>query len=642
MSRPRTEAAGHTGSSRSRASKHKVVAQQMSEKPATGEDAGKAEQKRLPEGTSTGEHDPRTDTSPGQELRPADSPESEPATDKPPEPVQTTSETEVRDGTDVSVAGQGAGDHTATTAAAAEASPTTSSPRVEERAEGEGSKVTAESDPDDSEDDNDTEQADSTEHSGEPSSEQPRCPSQPGAEHEEKTAVGGPAPAARTGPQPEQSLPQAPLELLAQLTNTPPPPETFARTIVRRLKVWTPIALALAAVLVAVQAVRPLPGATLELAGGASSYIFDGRFDIPWPEKGQGAVQAQGMGSLGTFGEQKPVPIASVAKVMTAYVLLKEHPLKKDEAGPSIEVDDKTVQDGMSEDESRVEGLTAGMKYSQQDMLKMLMIPSGNNIARLLARWDTGSDTETAFVRKMNDAAEALDMKNTRYTDPSGLDAKTVSTAVDQLQLAEAVMRFDAFRPVVAQPNATIEGLPQQIVNNNDNLLLAGLSITGIKTGSNTAAGGALMWAAYKTVDDKTPLILGTMLDQRADGPDPNGANSLTLVKDNSKKVIEAVRDALTSAVAVDKGKVVGYLDDGLGGRTPLVTTRDLKILGLPGHKLDLGLDDDGKALPHTAKAGTGVGVLTAGSGPDALQVPVALQKDLADPSFGSKLTRLG
>lgn len=589
--------------------------------------------------------------------------------------------------TDTETAGRDATDDAATTATA-EDSLTTSGPRDEATSRGEDSKATTESEPDDdtepdgdTEDDNDVEQTDSavTDHGAEsapertgrivavaltdvaaaerqrsvppgtvrPREEKSGRPGRPGAVEEETAAaapVPGGAPSARSGPQPEaeQSPPPTPLDLLAQLTNTPPPPETPARTIVRRLKIWTPIALALAAVLMAVQAVRPLPDATLELAGGTSSYTFDGRFDIPWPEKGQGAVQAQGMGSLGTFGKQKPVPIASVAKVMTAYVLLKEHPLKKDEAGPAIEVDDKAVQDGMSEDESRVEGLTAGTKFSQQDMLKMLMIPSGNNIARLLARWDTGSDTETAFVRKMNDAAKALGMKDTTYTDPSGLDAKTVSTAVDQLKLAEAVMRFDAFRPVVALPNATIEGLPQQIVNNNDNLLLAGLSITGIKTGSNTPAGGALMWAAYKTIDDETPLILGTLLDQRVDGPDPNGANSLVLVKDNSKKIIEAVRSALTSSVAVDKGQVVGHLDDGLGGRTPLVAAKDLKVLGVPGHQLDLHLDDDGKSLPRTAKAGTEVGVLTAGSGPDALKVPVTLQEDLAEPSLGSKLKRWG
>ncbi len=564
----------------------------MSETSAVGEEPDKAEQK------------PRSTTTPPDEESATESVER-----AVPDEQAGACDTEAGDpaGTEARAAGQDAADDTAI--AGAEESPATTAPHGADLSGEEEDKAAAESDPnDDAEDDNDGERAGSaiTDHGSEP------------------------------------APPPTPLDLLAQLTNTPPPPETLARTIVRRLKIWTPIALALAAVLMAVQAIRPLPDATLELAGSTSSYTFDGRFDIPWPEKGQGAVQAQGMGSLGTFGEQKPVPIASVAKVMTAYVLLKEHPLKKDEAGPEIEVDGKAVQDGMSEDESRVEGLAVGTKFTQQDMLKMLMIPSGNNIARLLARWDTGSDTETAFVRKMNDAAKALGMKDTTYTDPSGLDAETVSTAVDQLKLAEAVMRFDAFRPIVALPNATFEGLPQPIINNNDNLLLAGLSITGIKTGSNTAAGGALMWAAYKTVDDETPLLLGTLLDQRVDGPDPNGANSLILVKDNSKKVIEAVRSTLTSSVAVDKGQVVGHLDDGLGGRIPLVAAKDLKVLGVPGHKLDLRLDDDGKSLPRTAKAGTEVGVLTAGSGPDALKVPVDLQTDLVEPSLGSKLTRLG
>ncbi|GGP31983.1 D-alanyl-D-alanine carboxypeptidase family protein [Streptomyces melanogenes] len=466
-----------------------------------------------------------------------------------------------------------------------------------------------------------------------------------------RPVTAGPALGARPKDEPTESpTPDAeepapalpPLDLLAELTNTPKPPETPARTITRRFKIWVPIVLLLALVFVIVQAVRPLPAPSLKLGADTASYTFDGRFSLPWPAKGQGAVQVQGSGSLGTFGEQKPVPTASVAKVMTAYVLLKDHPLKKDEAGPTIEVDEKAVREGEAKDESRIEGLTAGAKFSQQDMLKMLMIPSGNNIARLLARWDTGSGDETAFVAKMNEAAKALGMNDTTYTDPSGLDAKTVSTAVDQLKLAEAVMRFDAFRPIVALPNATIKGLPQPINNNNDNLLLAGLSIKGIKTGSNTAAGGALMWAAYKTVGDRTPLILGTMLDQRVDGPDPNGGNSLTLVKENSKKVIAAVRDALTSVVAVRKGQVVGYVDDGLGGRTPLVATRDLKAIGVPGQRLPLRLTDSGKPVPHAAGAGAVVATLTIGTGPDAPTVPVALQKDLREPSFGSKVTRLG
>ncbi|MCX5128394.1 D-alanyl-D-alanine carboxypeptidase [Streptomyces sp. NBC_00347] len=451
--------------------------------------------------------------------------------------------------------------------------------------------------------------------------------------------VGGGAPAVAPEGTTEQPLPA--LDLLAQLTNTPPPPETPARTVARRVRIWVPLLLLLVAVLAVVQALRPLPDAILTSEGAASSVALDGRFDVPWPEKGQAAVRIGGAGDVGTFGEQKPVPTASVAKVMTAYVILKNHPLKKDEGGPQIAVDDKAVADGKSASESRIPGLTTGTRFSQQDMLKMLMIPSGNNIARLLARWDTGSDSEAAFVEKMNAEAKALGMTSTTYTDPSGLDAKTVSTAVDQLKLAEEVMKFDAFRAIVQLPNATVPGLSEPLNNNNDDLLIAGLSIKGIKTGSSSAAGGTLVWAAYKTVGDKTPLILGTMLDQHVTGADPDGANSLKLVKQNSKKVIEAVRAALTSAGVVKKGQVVGYVDDGLGTRTPVVATRDTAAVAVPGQRLELTLAVGEKGLPAKAPAGTEIGVLTIGTGPGAPTVPVALQTDLSAPSLGTKLVRL-
>ncbi|MFC9292834.1 serine hydrolase [Streptomyces sp. NPDC057011] len=439
----------------------------------------------------------------------------------------------------------------------------------------------------------------------------------------------------------------APMELLAELTNTAPPPETPRRTVVRRVKVWTPILLLLAGGVAGAQLLRPLPAPRFVAA--ETVHTLPGEFGVPWPAKGQGAVRIPGSGDIGTFGEQKPVPTASVAKVMTAYVVLKGHPLRKAEPGPDITVDAKAVADGTAEHESRIKGLTAGTKFSEQDMLKMLMIPSGNNVARLLARWDTGSDNETAFVEKMNAAARDLGMKDTTYTDPSGLDAGTVSTAADQLKLAEAVMKDEAFRTVVALPNATIKGVPEPIYNNNDLLTGNGLSIRGIKTGSSTPAGGTLMWAAYKTVGDKTvgdqtPLILGTLMDQHVDGPDPDGANSLVLVKANSKKIIEAVREALAAAPVVRKGQTVGYVDDGLGGRTPLVATKDLNTVGVPGQQLRISLATavGGKGVPHSAKSGAEVGVLTVGDGDGARSVPVAVLGDLAEPSLKARLTRLG
>ncbi|MFI1647349.1 serine hydrolase [Streptomyces avidinii] len=459
------------------------------------------------------------------------------------------------------------------------------------------------------------------------------------------TPAPAPAPAlARPAPPASTAMPaaepQPPLELLADLTNTPPPAETPRRTALRRVKIWTPILLLLVGAGAGAQLLRPLPAP--QLVAAEADRTVDGQFSVPWPAKGQGAVRVSGSGDVGTFGEQKPVPTASVAKVMTAYVILKGHPLRKTEPGPDITVDAKTVADGNSGHESRISGLTAGTKFSQQDMLKMLMIPSGNNVARLLARWDSGTDSEAPFVEKMNAAAKELGMTSTTYTDPSGLDAGTVSTATDQLKLAEAVMKDETFRTIVAMPNATIKGLPQRLENNNELLTAQGLSIRGIKTGSSTPAGGALMWAAYKSVGDETPLILGTLMDQRVDGPDPDAANSLKLVLANSKTIIEAVRTALASVPVVRKGDVVGHVDDGLGGRTPLVAAKDLNVIGVPGQQLKLSLAPTAGAgpLPHTAKDGSEVAVLTAGTGEGAKSVPVAVKGALAEPSFGTRLTR--
>ncbi|MFH7597194.1 serine hydrolase [Streptomyces racemochromogenes] len=449
-----------------------------------------------------------------------------------------------------------------------------------------------------------------------------------------------PAPKAPVAPvlEPTRETPRPPLELLAELTNTAPPPETPRRTLVRRVKVWTPIALLLGAVVAGGQLLRPLPAP--QLVAAQDALTLDGTTTLPWPAKGQAAVRVPGSGDIGTFGEQKPVPTASVAKVMTAYVILKGHPLRKNDPGPAIEIDAQAAAEGKSGDESRIRTLTAGKKFSQQDMLKMMMIPSANNIARLLARWDSGS--EAAFVAKMNAAARELGMRDTTYTDPSGLNASTVSTAADQLKLAEAVMQDEAFRAIVAIPDTRIEGLPEPIVNNNSLLSAPGLSNKGIKTGSSTPAGGTLMWAAYKTVGGETPLILGTMMDQHAPPPDKDAADSLALVLENSRKVIEAVRTALAAAPVIHKGQTVGYVSDGLGGRTPLVATKDLSVIGVPGQKLRLALGTaGGKVVPHTATSGTEVGVLTVGEGAGAKTVPVAVGTNLREPSFGTRVTRL-
>ncbi|MEU3712783.1 D-alanyl-D-alanine carboxypeptidase family protein [Streptomyces catenulae] len=461
----------------------------------------------------------------------------------------------------------------------------------------------------------------------------------PATDKTDKT--GGAAAAAGPQPLPESERtrqePLPPLDLLAQLTNTPPPPETTLRTVVRRFKIWTPLVILLAIIFVVVQSLRTLPEPTLAVGESTAFTFKGGKLDMPWPGQGQSAAEVVGVGSLGTSGPQKPVPTASVAKVMTAYVILRDHPLKKGEKGDTITIDAKAAADSKNKDESRVP-LKEGQRFNQTQMLQMLMIPSGNNAARQLARWDAGS--EEAFVKKMNAAAGKLGMTNTTYTDPSGLTKTTVSTAVDQLKLAREVMKNGAFRAVVATENVQIDGLPERLFNNNSLLTTMPYVVRGIKTGSSTPAGGAFMWAAYRTVGGKDQLLIGVTMDQRTSSSDPNA--HLKLALDNSAKVITAAREALIADTVVKKGQVVGYVDDGLGGETPVVATKDLTAVGWPGLQAAFSIGNGGKTVPHTAKAGTEVGVLTVGSGDSTQQVPVALAEDLTEPGFGAKLTRIG
>ncbi|MFD4174194.1 serine hydrolase [Streptomyces anulatus] len=456
----------------------------------------------------------------------------------------------------------------------------------------------------------------------------------------EAAAPASPAPAApswaaaeRTRQQPLP--PRPPLDLLAELTNTPPPPETPVRTAVRRVKIWTPLVLLLLIIFAIVQVMRPLPEPSLELTAKPTYTFEGGGTKLSWPGQGQSAVMVDGVGSLGSEGAQKPAPIASVAKVMTAYVILQEHPLKGDEEGETITVDQKAEDESKRPDESTAP-LTKGQQLSQRQMLQLLMIPSGNNAARLLARWDAGS--EDAFIDKMNDAAKKLGMTESTYTDPSGLEKTTVSTATDQLKLAQAVMRNEVFRGIVDMPEIEIEGIDGKIYNNNNLLLQPGVS--GIKTGSSTPAGGNLLWSANTKVDGKLLWIYGAVMGQQAGTG--RVYDSLELSLQNSLKLIKDAQEAATSATVVKKGDVVGYVDNGFGGQTPVVATKNLKAVGWSGLEVELKVTDNGKGIDHAAKAGSEVGMVTVGTGTGKVTAPVVLQSDLTEPAFGDKLTRIG
>ncbi len=176
---------------------------------------------------------------------------------------------------------------------------------------------------------------------------------------------------------------------------------------------------------------------------GASYASTDG-----WPSVGQEAYVLAN-GRVAASPDEQPVPIASVAKVMTAFVVLGRYPLRAGASGPRFVVDQGDVVDTATRlrEGQSVVAVRAGEQLTERDALMAILLPSANNVAALVARQVSGS--VASFVAEMNRTAHALGMSHTTYTDPSGYDDRTVSTALDQLRLARVVARDPTLRAMM-------------------------------------------------------------------------------------------------------------------------------------------------------------------------------------------------
>jgi D-alanyl-D-alanine carboxypeptidase (penicillin-binding protein 5/6) len=239
--------------------------------------------------------------------------------------------------------------------------------------------------------------------------------------------------------------------------------------------------------------------------------LRDGVPSTVWPAYGQAAFVRSGQSTVHAGPHQHPAAIASLAKVMTAYLVLRDHPLTPVEDGPTIMLTDADVADTERRrgQEESVVSVTAGEQLTERQALQALLLPSANNIAAVLARWDAGSVDR--FVVAMNARARSLGMTHTRYTDPSGYDDATVSTAADQVRIVVRAMRMPVFASIVATP---IAALPVAGTVHNTNTLLGRNGFVGVKTGSDEAAGGCFAFRAVRWIDGKRTAITGVVLGQ--------------------------------------------------------------------------------------------------------------------------------
>lgn len=330
---------------------------------------------------------------------------------------------------------------------------------------------------------------------------------------------------------------------------------------------WTLLVIVVVVVvLVVVQLVRSPPGQSTTVTG-PSSMVVPGSDALPWPATGQAAT-AIGTGPTRTSSSSaadSPVPIASLAKMMTAYIILKDHPLDPGTTGPSLTVTAAQAAAYAAElaQQDSVLEVATGETLTEQQALQALLIASADNIADLLAQWDAG--TTAAFVGKMNSTAKTLGMDHTTYTDPSGLDPGTISTASDQLVMSRTAMAVPAFATIVAMPSATF---PLAGTAQNYNYEVGHDGVIGVKTGSDSAAQGCWAFAAKRTVAGTTQTVYGVVLGIQATSQgllEPALAAGVALA--------DALPGTVTKMTVVKAGAVVGYVTAPWRDPIPVVTS---------------------------------------------------------------------
>jgi D-alanyl-D-alanine carboxypeptidase (penicillin-binding protein 5/6) len=253
------------------------------------------------------------------------------------------------------------------------------------------------------------------------------------------------------------------------------------------------------------------PSGTVTPAAGTAAPRPERLAAVSWPAQGVSAADISGFGVVAGPGATRPVAIASVAKTMTAYVILHDHPLPSGRSGPDIVVQSSEAAAYPSQvrDGDSLMPVVAAERLTERQALEALLLPSADNMAWILARWDAGS--QAAFVARMNATARRLGMTGTSYTDPSGLDPSTTSTAADQVRLAMAAMRVPVLATIAAMSTAVV---PVAGVVRNYNTLLGQDGIAGLKTGSTQAAGGCVLIAAWHNASGHRTLIVAAVLGQ--------------------------------------------------------------------------------------------------------------------------------
>jgi D-alanyl-D-alanine carboxypeptidase (penicillin-binding protein 5/6) len=311
------------------------------------------------------------------------------------------------------------------------------------------------------------------------------------------------------------------------------------------------------------------------------------------------------------------IPTASLSKMMTAYVVFQQLKAKKLSLTDELPVSVHAWRTGGVASGSSTMFLKVGSHAKVEDLIKGMIIQSGNDACIVLAEGIAGS--EDAFADMMNAEAKKLGLTQSHFANATGLpDPDHYSSAHDLAIIAwHLIHDFPEYYHYFSELNFVYNGIKQ---GNRNPLLYKGIGVDGVKTGHTEAAGYCL---TASIVHNHRRLIAVI-----------TGLTSMNGRSGESERIIDWALNNFQNYQLIKKGDQLDTADVWLGQapKVPLVAGRDVVVTmpraSRPNMKVTLDYNSPIKA---PIAAGQQVGMLTI-TAPDVdpIKVPVLAGADVA------------
>nr|WP_233613796.1 hypothetical protein [Leucobacter edaphi] len=321
----------------------------------------------------------------------------------------------------------------------------------------------------------------------------------------------------------------------------------------------------------------------------------------------------------------RPRPIASITKVVTALVCLEQQPIA---AGTDGAVHTWTEADAARANAYAEQGgvtfpIPVGTRVTAKQMLTMMLLPSANDFAAAYAVSVFGS--EDAFAAAAQTWAAKNGLTSLQIFEPTGMDEYNVSTAADLVRLGRLAMANPTVSEITRLPSAN---MPWGIgtVKSSNPLLRKGNGILGIKTGSTSAAGYALLSAEHQDVDGRDMIRFSAVLQRETTDER----------RDSSWALLDGMGKLAVTQEYVQKDQVVGSARTIDGAKIDLLATKTVSAGLVPGEQASIAAKP---GTIHVGKAGQRAGTAHLRSPAGSTEIPIVTKQAIEDPGLWWRMT---